>query len=159
VRNSEITNPLVTALRLLLQLLGYEKEQQTVGRLLMAYGEFEVEVARLMGYAFGGDEDTAARVFFRVNGEAARLDVADAILRPFFNKLNLAGQWSNALGAMRYCKNVRNQYAHCSWFANEGGPLSFTNMDKDADSPDGILKSHLYPTDLGLLRKQEEYFE
>lgn len=146
-------------MRLLVQLIGYEKEQQTVGRMLMAYGEFEVKVARLMSYAFGGDADTAARVFFRVNGEAARLDVADAILRPFFSSLKLAGQWGNALGALRYCKNVRNQYAHCSWFAREGKPLSFTNLDQDAHSKEDILLSQLYPTDLELLQKQEQYFE
>jgi hypothetical protein len=94
-----------------------------------------------------------------VNGEGARLNVADAILRPFFNTLNLAGQWVDALDALRYCKDVRNQYAHCEWFT-EDGPLSFTNLEKGARSPaNGILHSRFYPTDLKLLQKQEQYLE
>jgi hypothetical protein len=51
-------------MRLLLEFKEYEKEQELVGRMLMAYGEFEVEVARLMGYAIAGENDTACRVFF-----------------------------------------------------------------------------------------------
>lgn len=146
-------------MRLLLEFSDYPKEQHLVGRMIMAYGEFEFEVARLLGYAINGDQDTACRIFFRVNGEAARLDVADAIVRPFFDKLRLTGQWSNALGALRYCKSVRNQYAHCNWIADVGRPLSFVNMDQDANSADGTLNVRLYPTDLALLEKQHQYFE
>jgi hypothetical protein len=51
-------------MRLLLEFKEYEKEQELVGRTLMAYGEFEFEVARLMGFAIAGDNDTACRVFF-----------------------------------------------------------------------------------------------
>jgi hypothetical protein len=146
-------------MRLLLQFDRNKEEQAIVGRLLMAYGEFEFEVARLVGYAICA-HDTAARILFRVNGEGARLDVADAIPRPFLSKLGLGGQWSNAIGALRYCKNVRNQYAHCNWIADEAHHgLSFTNIDKDADSPDGILNVSLYPTNLKLLQKQHQYFE
>jgi hypothetical protein len=126
--------------------------------MLMAYGELEFDVARLLGYVVEGGNDIAGRIFFRVNGESARLDVADAILRPFFERLKLGGQWGNALGALRYCKNVRNQYAHCNWHTQNGG-LVFINMDADVDSPEGILTVHLYPTDLALLQKQTEYFQ
>src|SRR6476646_8092448 len=111
-----------------------------------------------MSYALPS-EDTAPRILFRVNGEAARLDVADAILRPFFEALKLGGQWGCTLGALRYCKNVRNQYAHCNWHSDEQRHLCFHNMDRDADSRDEILNVHLYPTDLDLLQKQHQYFE
>ena len=128
----------------------------------MAYGEFEFTIAQLLGYAIPGGDDTAARLLYRVNGEAARLDVADALLRPFFETtLRIAGAWTNTLGALRYCKNVRNQYAHCHWHNPATIPLGlcFLNMDHDADSPEGTLNVHFYPTDLLLLQKQHEYFE
>jgi hypothetical protein len=146
-------------MRLLIEFEGFQEEQALIGRMLMAYSEFEFEIARLLAYALPGGDDAAGRILFRVNGEAARLDVADAILRPFFDKLKLGGKWCNTLGALRYCKTVRNQYAHCNWVKDTDRPLSFINMDKDADSPDGTLTVHFYPTDLALLQKQHQYFE
>lgn len=83
-------------MRLLAEFERFEKEQQLVGRMLMAYGEFEFTIAQLLGYAIPGGDDTAARLLYRVNGEAARLDVADALLRPFFETtLRIAGAWTN----------------------------------------------------------------
>jgi hypothetical protein len=69
------------------------------------------------------------------------------------------GQWTNAFGALRYCKDVRNQYAHCNWYSDEGRPLTFVNLERDTASPEGTLNIQLYPTDLALLRKQHDYFE
>jgi len=146
-------------MRLLVDFDGFEQEQQLVGRMLMAYGELEFEIAHVMGRAIEGGNDAAARLLFRVSGEGPRIDVADAILRPFFDKMNLSGQWACTIGALRYCKNARNQYAHCNWHSEEGGSLSFVNMDRDADSPEGTLNLQLYPVDLALLQKQHEYFE
>lgn len=146
-------------MRLLIELKGFEREQELIGRMIMAYGELEFEVAHLMDYAVTFGKDTGPRILFRVNGEAARLDVADAILRPFFETMNLDGQWGNTLGALRYCKNIRNQYAHCNWKADPAKPLYFMNLDRDANSPDGPLTLQLYPTDLALIQKQHEYFE
>jgi hypothetical protein len=146
-------------MRLLTEFDDLLEEQRLVGRMLMAYGEFEFDVARLIGRFLDGDDDRAGRIFFRVNGAAARIDVADAFLRPYFAKLGLGGQWGNALGPLRHCKNIRNQYAHCTWFREAGRPLCFINMDADAAAPEGVLTVHLYPTDLDLLQRQHSYFE
>ncbi len=146
-------------MRLLINFTNHLKARELVGLMIMAYGEFEFEVAGIMSYAIDGGPDTAARIFFRVNGEAARLDVADAILRPFFDKLTLGGRWGNALGALRFCKNVRNQYAHCQWHPDAHN-LYFFNLDRDGrDSLEGELIVNPYPTNLELLQKQYEYFE
>lgn len=137
----------------------FKQEHDLIGQMLIAYGELEFDLANVMHYAIPDGKNTAARIIFRVNGEAARLDVADAILRPFFEKLNLVGQWSNALGALRFCKNIRNQYAHCNWHVRQGtGELCFINLERDADSSDDTLNVQLYPTDLRLLQKQHQYF-
>lgn len=145
-------------MRLLIEFDGFSEEQRIVGQMLMAYGEFEFVLASIVGYSIG-DEHAGARIFFRVHGESARLDVADAILRPYFEKLGLNGQWGNALGASRYCKDIRNQYAHSNWLTPKNDVLTFVNMDSDVASPDGPLMLQLYPTDLSLLKKQREYFE
>lgn len=142
---------------LLIEFKDRKEEQNLIGQMLMAYGEFEFFVAGLLGYAIEGGNDIAGRLFFRVHGEGARLDVADAILRPFFKKSGLHGQWSNTIGALRYCKDIRNQYAHCNWI-EKSGLLQFVNMDRDAASPEGDLILQLYPTDLALLKRQFEYF-
>ncbi len=146
-------------MRLLLEFDEHPQEQALVGRMLMAYGEFESQTAKLVGHAFDGNYALGGRIFWRVHGAAARIDVADAIIRPFFESIGLLGQWSNALGALRYCKDIRNQYAHCNWFTEKGKPLTFINFDKDVASPEGELMLQLYPTDLTLLQKQCEYFE
>ncbi|MGB9113685.1 hypothetical protein [Bradyrhizobium sp.] len=145
-------------MQLLLALDEFREEQSIVGQLLMAYGEFEFNIAKLIAHAIG-NEDNGARIFFRIHGEGPRLDVADAIVRPFFERMNLVGQWTNAFGALRYCKDVRNQYAHCQWYSDESTPLTFANLERDAAAPEGILNVQLYPVDLDLLQKQREYFE
>ena len=146
-------------MELLIEFKRYPEEQAIIGRLLMAYGEMEFGVAKLLGHAFDGDDNIAARLFFRVHGEGPRIDVADAILRRFFTHLKLAGQWSNTVGALRYCKAVRNQYAHCNWLADSSRPLTFINMDTDVSSPDGELMLLLYPTSLAVLKEQQKFFE
>ncbi len=147
-------------MQLLLEFDDFPEEKIIIGMLLMAYAEFEVNMAKLVGYAMGGkDMDRGVRILFRVHGEGPRLDVVDAIVRPFFDGMKLAGQWSNTLGALRYCKDIRNQYAHCHWFSDEGKPLTFINLDNDADRPEGELQLQLHPTDVVLLRKQCVYFE
>lgn len=120
-------------MRLLIEFDGFEEEQRLIGQMLMAYGGFEFIMGGILGYAIG-DEHAGARIFFRVHGEAPRIDVLDAILRPNFSRLNVVGQWTNALGAIRYCKDIRNQYAHCQWHSTDGH-LTFSNMDKDVASP------------------------
>ncbi len=67
---------------LLLEFDSFPEEKAIVGEMLMAYGEIEFALVRLIGTFFQEDNDTAARILFRVKGEGPRLDVADAILRP-----------------------------------------------------------------------------
>jgi hypothetical protein len=137
----------------------FPKERELIGQMLMSYGELEFSLLACIGAALGDDEiDTAARILYRVRGEAARLDVSDAIVRPAFNKLGLLGKWGNALGAARICKNIRNQYAHCHW-NDRDNKLYFMNFDADARSPPEIAAAiNEKFVDAGLLQQQLEYF-
>jgi hypothetical protein len=143
--------------KLLKEFEHYPEEGHLIGRLLAAYGELEFALMSCVSLALGQNTSTACRILFRVKGETARIEVADAILRPFFVQFNLDGHWGSALGALRHCKKIRNQFAHCHWYADEHG-LFFMDLDSDAQSSSQALKPELLNVDIGLLQKQENYF-
>jgi hypothetical protein len=102
--------------------------------------------------------NTSARLLFRIRGEAPRLDVCDAILRPWFIKLGIGSKWDCAFGAARHCKNIRNQYAHCHWqIFNEA--IHFLDFDQDAKSREGEMQVSLKKIDSNLLQEQLDYFQ
>lgn len=146
---------------LLLEFEKFQQEKAIIGDLLMAYGDIEFVVVRLLS-AYFANESVAPRVLFRVKGEGPRLDVADAIMRPALEPLGLRDQWIHAISAARHCKNIRNQFAHCHWWHNENdrpGELFFMNLDQEATSKDGVLEITFRPIDLSLLQKQRYYFQ
>lgn len=144
---------------LLIEFDKYPAEKALVGEMLIAYGEIEFALAGIVGELLDGDLDTAVRILFRVKGEGPRLDVADAIIRPGFQKLSLEGYWGNALGAAKQCKSIRNQYAHCHWWARDDQPLSFMNLDEESSAATGEINIQLQPIDHALLKTQHEYFQ
>jgi hypothetical protein len=135
------------------------KEKSLLGEMLLAYGEIEFLMVRILAAFFDHREDTSARVLFRVRSEGQRLDVADAILRPEMDKLKLSGKWGNAIGAARHCKEIRNQYAHCHWWHDEERDLCFLSLDADAAKADGEMQVHFQPIDLKLIEQQHAYFQ
>jgi hypothetical protein len=138
----------------------FPEEREIVGSLLIAYGEIEFALLGCLNAALDQDMDTSTRILFRVRGESARIGVADAILRPTFAKIGLSGQWGNAIGAVRHCKSIRNQFAHCHWWSDDKeAHLRFLNLDAASDSPEGEVRVNLEPIDLVVLRGQKQYFE
>jgi hypothetical protein len=144
---------------LLIEFEDHQEEKVLIGEILTAYGEFEFILAQLLCHLFKNNTHTAARVLFRVKGESARIEVVDAMLRPEMDAFGLGGKWGNALGALRYCKEVRNQYAHCHWFKDGEKPLCFMNLDSDVTSASGEVIVQFEPVDLPLIQKQHQYFE
>lgn len=125
----------------------------------MAYGEIEFVLVACISDALGVSHHVSGRIFFRVQGEGARLAVSDAILRPIFAKHKLQDKWISAYAACRFCKGIRNQYAHCHWMA-PGGHLHFMNLDEAAkSSATELLTVPLRPVEITLIRQQHEYFE
>jgi hypothetical protein len=135
----------------------YPEEAAVIGRLLTGYGEIEFELAHAVGVALNSF-DNAIRLVFRVRNESQRLEVADAILRPFFAKIELSGQYGCALGAARHCKAIRNQYAHCHWYSEEVVGLYFTNLEEAAKRREGETSFNMQQISLPLLKEQEAYF-
>jgi hypothetical protein len=133
-------------------------EGATIGRMLLNYGELEVTVAMLLGNALGS-QDKALRTMFRITGESARIGVADALMRDTFKASGLASEYADAIGAMRWCIKVRNQYSHCQWGDSPGyAGIFFTQLVDSAKASEGFEYWFRHVDD-GLLMEQLEYFE
>jgi hypothetical protein len=142
---------------MLIEFADFPQEREIVGTLLIAYGEIEWAIAACVQEALDITPSAATRILFRVQGEGARLNVADAIVRPVFAKVGLEGQWGHAIGAAKHCKNIRNQYAHCHWRRFDGIPR-FINLDAEARAVEGTLMVDAIPLKLELLQRQRSYF-
>jgi len=44
----------------------------------------------------------------------------------------LATEFGMAVGAVRHCLKIRNQYAHCVWYDDHSGKLAFVNVEEIA---------------------------
>ena len=143
---------------LLFEFENFPREQEIVGTLLIAYGEIEWALTVCLQRALDVTASESTRIFFRVKGERARIDVADAISRPAFTKIGLGGQWGNAIGAARHCVKIRNQYAHCHWRKFDDGVLRFLNLSEEAAAMQDPLIVDAIPLKLELLRRQRAYF-
>lgn len=127
-----------------------------IGDMLLGYADLEFLTVDLVGQALGNVE-TAARLLYRLRGANDRLNVADAIIRPYMATLKLTGPYTQWLGAMRRCRVIRNQYAHCGWVADMG-ELHFSCLDTVAQSTDGAAIIRYERIGLDLLKEQQAYF-
>ncbi len=143
---------------MLIEFIDFPQERDILGTLLIAYGEIEWALTACVQQALDIGPSDATRILFRVRGESARIEVADAIARPAFAKIGLGGKWGNAIGAVRQCKNIRNQYAHCHWRKFDDGVLRFINLDDEAAAAEGPLIVDAIPLRLDLLHEQRAYF-
>jgi hypothetical protein len=134
----------------------YPKEAEIIGRLLAGYGELEFELCLCLGAALG-DEDTAIRVMFRARGEEARIQIADALARPKFEAAGVGPVYWEAIADMGYCRQIRNQYAHCHWTETSNG-LGFLSLEPVARKTTPI-KLYAVCADAPLLEEQEAYFK
>ena len=132
----------------------FPKEAQLVGRILSEYPEIEFELAQLVSKVIE-DDDRAVRIIFRARGES-RVTLTDAIVRPALNKVGLKNEYEATLGAVRYCKSVRNQYAHAHWI-NGNNELLFCDLEESASTAEGPTMVRFCAVDLALLAQQEKY--
>lgn len=137
----------------------WPKEAEVISHLLAGYGELEFELCLLLAEVLGDDKDSAVRITYRNRGEEARINVTDAFLRPSFAKLggSMEAYYCEIIAAMRQCRVIRNQYAHCHWTDDHGG-LRFVVLEAEAKKSTQI-KLTLNRVDIGLLVEQEDYFK
>ena len=133
-------------------------EAALVGKILVSYGELEFDLCQCIKSALN-DLDVAVKVLYRTRGETQRVLIADALGRPIYTNHRLETEFSEAIGAMRHCLKIRNQYAHCNWNHDEGG-LSFIAFEDIAAENAHVSQGRLtkYRLDKTLLENQESYF-
>ncbi|HEY5237707.1 MAG TPA: hypothetical protein VIJ62_04940 [Rhizomicrobium sp.] len=110
-------------------------EGLTAGRIVISYGEIELRVAMCLGSVIG-DQEMAMRTLFRLLGESARINVADALMVKAFERESLKAEYADAIGATRFCLKLRNQFAHCHWADDprtEKG-VYFATLQESADN-------------------------
>ena len=104
------------------------------------------------------DYQTAIRTLFRLRGEDSRILIGDGLMRIRYIDIGLENAYKEMLGAIRYCKSVRNQYAHCHWLHEPSKGLFFTTIDKAAQTVTGSLNFKFNHIGSPVLELQEEYF-
>lgn len=142
--------------RLLSILEDYPEEGQIAGRLVLGYGEIEFGTLLCLA-AVLGDVTRSIGLMYRVRSEEQRLLVADALMRPAFEKAGLKDRYCEATTDAQHCRRIRNQYAHCHWGELATGEgLSFISLDDSARTQNGFVR--FWPIDRDLLKKQERFF-
>ena len=134
----------------------FQEEAAIIGRLLAGYGEVEYWMMNCVGEAIEDDE-AALRVIFRTRSEKQRLDIADALMRPKYEKANLGSQYADSLGAMRHCRKIRNQFAHAHWLDFQKAGLFFFDLQKAAEGIEAPMLTFRH-VDVALLEQHEAYF-
>lgn len=143
---------------LLIQFERHPAELAAVGKIVLAYGELEFAFMDTLRAVLNEDLGRAARTIYRLKSESNRLEIADALLAPALADYPFGGMWNEAYCALKFCKNIRNQYAHAQW-VNDDGQLRFGDLDEAAQSKGDKFKIRLRPISLAALTKQLAYFE
>lgn len=134
----------------------YPEEGAIIGRLLAGYGEIELEINICLGQALQ-DENSALKAMYSMRSEDQRIRVADALMRPTYAKVGLGNEFADAIGAIRFCRKIRNQFAHCHWYDHKTNGLFFTNLE-DATYGDDETTLSFRHIDVPLLQQQEDYY-
>ena len=138
----------------------FPAEAAIIGRLLAGYAELEIDLFNCVQVA-RGDFDAVLKAMFRARGETRRIDVADALGHQLYDALGLGTDFNKAIGAVRYCLRIRNQYSHCNWYDDLSGRLAFVNVEEivKGDQPIRDFESLTrYYIDVPTLEGQERYF-
>jgi len=138
----------------------FSKEGDIIGRLLAGYSNIEVSLFHAVHVATG-DFDGALKKMFGVRSESKRINAAENLGKPEYQRLHLDTDFEKALRVMRCCLNIRNQYAHWVWWDDHSGKRAFANVEdltkyKRKVKDFSRLKPH--HVDANLLTAQEAYF-
>ncbi|MBI3716100.1 MAG: hypothetical protein HY255_08920 [Betaproteobacteria bacterium] len=137
----------------------FSQESFIIGRLLTGYTDLEFSMADCVS-VIGSDIDTTIKVLYRLLGETTRISAADAFGRQKSKALNLETEFCIAIGNIRHCMRIRNNYAHCIWLW-EGDSLGFANLEDVANENRHIDHATITarPLNLALLQEQERFFD
>lgn len=139
----------------------FPAEGKIIGRLVVGYGELEIDLCRCIA-ASGSNLDNVVRKMFGERGEKRRINTAANIGHDIFHSLELDKIFDEVIGEMQHCLNIRNMFAHCNFYDDGTGTLSFVNVEELAQQANIIIadleltkKKHI---NLEVLSRYETYF-
>jgi len=138
----------------------FAKEGDIIGRLLAGYSNIEIGLMHCVQVATG-DFDTVLRKMFGVRGETKRINAAEKLGLPEYQRLNLGADFEKAIRVVHYTLKIRNQYAHWIWWDDYSGKLAFANIEdliKYRRKVTDLSKLKPHHVDAALLEAQEAYF-
>ena len=139
----------------------YPAEGAIIGRLLAGYSDLEIGLMFCVMIA-RDDFNAALKTMYRVRGESQRILLADALARERFRSLGLGTQFEMVVGSMHHCRKIRNQFAHCAWYGDASGSVTFASLEEMAERHESFVGFDALPVrrvGLGLLQMHEAYFE
>jgi hypothetical protein len=136
-----------------------EAEGKMIGSLLAGYGELELEMANCL-FAATGDFDNSIKKIFRIIGAEKRITVADAAMRSTYARAGVGTTYEQAISDMDWCRQIRNQYAHCQWYYTDQDRLCLVNLEDIAKlvPPITDLAARKVRVGLHLLEMQMNFF-
>jgi hypothetical protein len=138
----------------------FKEEAILLARILAGYSELEVGLMYSIDRV-RSDFDAALKTMFRTRGESQRIQIADALGRNHYHSIGIGTRFEMAIGAIKKCLDIRNQYAHCVWTTKARNRLGFVNLEEVAVKRQKLidLKSlETYWVDVPLLLEQCDYF-
>jgi hypothetical protein len=105
--------------------------------------------------------DDVIRRLFNLRGEKRRIDCADNLACAPYMKAGLGRDFKTVINDMHYCRELRNQYAHCQWYGTSQDGFAFVNLEEVSKLNTAILplETHRRPVDAALLQQQETFFK
>jgi hypothetical protein len=131
-------------------------ECATIGRILTGYGELEVHLGLCLG-AVAGDFRRGLKVIYGGRGEAKRIIRAKKKLWPVCWSSGLEAELEQAIDAMDYCRQIRNNFSHCQWAYAAGHGAFFGNLETGAKDVGAVYRLDLFHVDLPILDALEGY--
>jgi hypothetical protein len=137
----------------------FRVEAEVIGRLVVGYGELEVDLCNCIAMGIN-DLDKTVKAMFRHRSETKRIKIAETLGRNAYAILGLGDYFDEAITGMRYCVQIRNQYAHRNYY-EDSEKLAFVNLEELAKREETIndfSSLTIMRVSLTLLEEQERYF-
>jgi hypothetical protein len=133
-------------------------EANLVGLILSSFGELELTVCQCAGVTLEM-QNAVLKVLYLLRATSSRIDTADGLMRPLYEKHGLTDVYDGTIKMLKYCLTIRNQYAHCNWAdqGQLGGGLFFADLQSSAKNKNF---DHAYKhVDPPILNSQLDFFK
>jgi hypothetical protein len=136
----------------------FPKERDSIALIIASYGWVEFILAYCVGHAIGGEQH-GLRTIFRLNSNEARIDTAESLLLPICDQLGHREKHKEVILAVKFCKSIRNQFAHAHFEGIQKVHGLFFSTMAEATVDDFKFNYFFRHVDVHLLKQQEAYFE